>query len=178
MPICPAKSYTLRYGLRTAIAIHWFDGSSILEYNMTTCCYGPLKEDLTFVRMLLISSKRNIIACVREDFPLPFIWPAEDHPSRRLPLSHMVSHRLDVRMFLTNSYGQPSTTLRSLYRSWDSLSQQQWRASSPRRPSSGDNAMDEFIPAPPEVSRFQTPPPQSKSPDSGTKIYWLCWVTT
>ena len=84
---------------------------------MTTCCYGPLKEDLTFVRILLISSKRNVIACVREDFPQQFIWPAEDHASRRPQLSHMVSHRLDVEMFLTKSYGQPSTTPRSIYRS-------------------------------------------------------------
>ena len=115
MPICPAESYTMRYGLRTAIAIHWFDGSSILEYNMTTCCYGPLKEDLAFLRMFLISSKRYVIACVREDFPLPFIWPAEDRTSRRPPPLHMASQGLDVEMFLTRSYGQPSTTPRSIF---------------------------------------------------------------
>ena len=94
MPICPAKSYTLRYGLRTAIAILWFDGPSILEYNMTTCCYGPLKEDLTFVRMLLISSKRNIIACVRE----------------RLPSTvHMASRGPPFQTPPTISYGQRQT---------------------------------------------------------------------
>ena len=61
---------------------------------MTTCCYGPLKEDLTFVRMLLISSKRNIIACVRE----------------RLPSTvHMASRGPYLETSPTTSYGQPRT---------------------------------------------------------------------
>ena len=64
------------------------------------------RQDLTIVRMLLISSNQNIVACVRETS----FHRSHGQPRTTVPdASHNLTWSATDRRFHINSYGQPQT---------------------------------------------------------------------
>ena len=89
--------------LRLPFAIHWFYGSSTLEYSMTTCRYGPPGSD-NCQKFLLISSNEvlsHVFAIVRmasqgPPFQTPLTISHGQPQTGGSTSTHMVSHRLEV----------------------------------------------------------------------------------